>query len=201
MPAGDDLPLPPLAAAELACDVLVVGAGIVGLAIALHLQREGRQVTVIDRKGVAAEASRGNAGAFAFTDILPLASPGMLRKAPRWLLDPLGPLSIAPAYLPRIAPWRYGIGLDYQQDRLGARLDATVYSDQDRVAVGELPTDGYTMLNAAVTYRLPAAGMRLEAFLRGVNLLNEEARNHVSFLKDIAPQGRRSAQLGVRGQF
>ena len=87
--------------------MLVIGAGIVGLAIALRLQREGRQVTVIDRKGVAAEASRGNAGAFAFTDILPLASPGMLRKAPRWLLDPLGPLSIAPRYLPRITPWLF----------------------------------------------------------------------------------------------
>ena len=87
--------------------MLVIGAGIVGLAIALRLQREGRQVTVIDRKGVAAEASRGNAGAFAFTDILPLASPGMLRKAPRWLLDPLGPLSIAPRYLPRITPWMF----------------------------------------------------------------------------------------------
>lgn len=103
--------------------------------------------------------------------------------------------------LPRIAPWRYGVGLDYRQNRLGARLDATIHSDQDRVAAGERPTDGYTMLNAAVTYRLPAAGMRLEAFLRGVNLLNEEARNHGSFLKDIAPLGRRSGQVGVRGQF
>lgn len=103
--------------------------------------------------------------------------------------------------LPRIAPWRYGVGLDYRQDRLGARVDATVYADQDRVAAGELPTDGYTILNAALTYRLPAAGMRLEAFVRGVNLLNEEARNHVSILKDIAPQGRRSGQIGVRGQF
>lgn len=102
-----ETPLPPIAAAELACDVLVIGAGVVGLAIAMRLQGEGRQVTVIDRTGVAAEASRGNAGAFAFTDILPLASPGMLRQAPRWLLDPLGPLSIAPAYLPRIAPWLF----------------------------------------------------------------------------------------------
>jgi D-amino-acid dehydrogenase len=103
----EDMPLRPLAAAELACDVLVIGAGTVGLAIALRLQREGRHVTVIDRSGVAAEASRGNAGALAFTDIMPLASPGILRKAPRWLLDPLGPLSIAPAYLPRIAPWLF----------------------------------------------------------------------------------------------
>lgn len=103
--------------------------------------------------------------------------------------------------LPRIAPWRYGAGLEYRRDRLGARIDATVYDDQDRVDAGERPTDGYTMLNAALTYRLPANGLRLEAFLRGINLLDEEARNHVSFLKDIAPLGRRSAQIGLRGQF
>jgi iron complex outermembrane receptor protein len=103
--------------------------------------------------------------------------------------------------LPRIAPLRYGIGADYRQDRFGARVDATIVEGQDRVAAGELPTDGYTMLNASVSYRLPAPGVRLETFLRGINLLNEEARNHVSFLKDIAPLGRRSLQLGVRGQF
>lgn len=103
--------------------------------------------------------------------------------------------------LPRIAPLRFGIGADYRQDRVGARIDATFVEGQDRVSAGELPTDSYTMLNAAVSYRLPAAGMRLEAFLRGINLLDEEARNHVSFLKDIAPLGRRSAQLGLRGRF
>jgi D-amino-acid dehydrogenase len=119
-PTPHEAPLPPLTAAELACDVLVVGAGIVGLAIALRLQREGRQVTVIDRTGVAAGASRGNAGAFAFTDILPLASPGMLCQAPRWLLDPLGPLSIAPAYLPRIAPWLFHFWRASLPDRVKA---------------------------------------------------------------------------------
>ena len=103
--------------------------------------------------------------------------------------------------LPRIAPWRYGVGVEYRRDRLSARVDATVHDGQDRVATGERPTDGYTMFNAALTYRLPANGLRLEAFLRGINLLNEEARNHVSFLKDIAPLGRRSAQIGLRGQF
>jgi iron complex outermembrane receptor protein len=74
--------------------------------------------------------------------------------------------------LPRIAPLRYGIGADYRQDRFGARVDATIVEGQDRVAAGELPTDGYTMLNASVSYRLPAPGVRLETFLRGVNLLN-----------------------------
>jgi D-amino-acid dehydrogenase len=88
-------------------DVIVVGAGVVGLSAALALQARGRTVTVLDREGPAAGASAGNAGAFAFTDILPLASPGILRKAPKWLLDPLGPLSVPPAYALRIAPWMY----------------------------------------------------------------------------------------------
>lgn len=85
--------------------VIVIGAGVVGLSAALALQARGVPVTVIDREGPAAGASAGNAGAFAFTDILPLASPGIMRKAPRWLLDPLGPLSVPPSYAWRIAPW------------------------------------------------------------------------------------------------
>jgi len=98
-------PLQSFSPNERSCDVLVIGAGIIGAAIALRLQREGRQVVLIDRERVAAEASRGNAGALAFTDILPLASPGIVRQAPRWLFDPLGPLAIRPSYLPRLAPW------------------------------------------------------------------------------------------------
>lgn len=88
-------------------DVIVIGAGVIGLSAALMAQARGLSVTVIDREGPAAGASAGNAGAFAFTDILPLASPGILRKAPRWLLDPLGPLSVPPAYALKIAPWLY----------------------------------------------------------------------------------------------
>lgn len=87
--------------------VLVIGAGVIGLSTALMAQARGLEVTVIDRIGPAAGASAGNAGAFAFTDILPLASPGIMRKAPGWLLDPLGPLSVPPRYALQIAPWLY----------------------------------------------------------------------------------------------
>lgn len=87
--------------------VVVVGAGVIGLSAALMAQARGFSVTVVDREGPAAGASAGNAGAFAFTDILPLASPGILRKAPKWLLDPLGPLTVPPAYALQIAPWLY----------------------------------------------------------------------------------------------
>ena len=86
-------------------EVIVVGAGVVGLSAALALQMRGLSVAVVDREGPAAGASAGNAGALAFTDILPLASPGMLWKAPKWLLDPLGPLTVPPAYALKIAPW------------------------------------------------------------------------------------------------
>jgi D-amino-acid dehydrogenase len=97
--------LPALTSSSETHDVVVIGAGVVGLSVALALQRRGRRVLLIDREGLAAGASRGNAGAFAYSDVLPLASPRLLAKLPRWLLDPLGPLALRPAYLPRIAPW------------------------------------------------------------------------------------------------
>ena len=78
-------------------DVVVIGAGIVGIASACHLAEEGHRVLLIDRDEPAMGASFGNAGAFAFSDVMPLASPGIMRKAPKWLLDPLGPLSIRPS--------------------------------------------------------------------------------------------------------
>jgi D-amino-acid dehydrogenase len=88
-------------------DIAVIGAGIVGICAAAYLAETGRSVTVIDRTGICEETSSGNAAAFAFSDVLPLAQKGMMRNLPRWLLDPLGPLAIPPAYLPRLLPWLY----------------------------------------------------------------------------------------------
>lgn len=86
-------------------DVLVIGAGVVGLSVAHAALARGLIVQVVDREGPAAGASAGNAGGFAFAEIHPLASPETLLASPRWLLDPLGPLSIPPRYAARIAPW------------------------------------------------------------------------------------------------
>ena len=86
-------------------DVVVIGAGIIGAMCALYLQRAGRSVLLLEREAPASGASAGNAGILAFPEITPMASPGIMRKAPRWLLDPLGPLSIRPQYALRIAPW------------------------------------------------------------------------------------------------
>ncbi len=85
--------------------VLIVGAGVVGLSTALYLQRSGVQVTVLDPLGPAGGASFGNAGMLSPDTATPIAMPGMLRKVPGWLRDPLGPLAVRPSYFPRAMPW------------------------------------------------------------------------------------------------
>ncbi|MFN3547410.1 MAG: NAD(P)/FAD-dependent oxidoreductase [Mesorhizobium sp.] len=95
------------ASAGVSGDILIVGAGIVGICAAIRLASDGRKVTVIDRTGICEETSSGNAAAFAFSDVLPLAHKGMIRNLPKWLADPLGPLSIPPSYMPRLAPWLF----------------------------------------------------------------------------------------------
>lgn len=88
-----------------AVKVTVIGAGIVGLATGVELQRAGLQVEIIDKEGVGAGASQGNAGHFATEQVFPLADPRLLPKLPGMLLDPLGPFRIRPAYFFKALPW------------------------------------------------------------------------------------------------
>ena len=106
------------------------------------------------------------------------------------------------APLPRIAPLRLGLSLIHQTGPWYTRADLTRAQAQNRVAPNELPTDGYTMLNLYLSHRLKTGGPVVwELFARGTNLLNGEARNHVSVLKDIAPMAGRGLLVGVRGTF
>ena len=105
-------------------DVVIVGAGIVGLASSYKLVEAGRSVLLVDRKGMAEETSRGNAGAFAFSDIMPLATKDVLRKLPKWLSDPLGPLTIRPEYLAQITPWMMRFWRAGWPDRIEAGIKA-----------------------------------------------------------------------------
>ena len=103
---------------------VVIGAGIVGVSICLQLQGAGFKVTLLDRCEPDIGASTGNAGAFAFADVLPLATPGIIRAAPKWLLDPLGPLAIAPSYALSIAPWLLRFWRSSWSDRFPGLLNA-----------------------------------------------------------------------------
>ena len=102
--------------------------------------------------------------------------------------------------LPRIAPLRLGAGLHYQENSFGARMDVLHAFKQDRTSENELVTDSYTNLSALVTYKLPTK-VGLEVYAKANNLLDQEIREHASFLKDIAPQAGRSILLGFRADF
>jgi D-amino-acid dehydrogenase len=84
---------------------IVVGAGIVGLSTAWFLQERGVSVTVVDRVGVAAGASWGNAGWIAPSLSIPLNDPRMLRYALRSLPNRGGPVRVSPSIDPVL--WRF----------------------------------------------------------------------------------------------
>jgi D-amino-acid dehydrogenase len=84
---------------------IVVGAGIVGLSTAWFLQERGVSVTMVDRKGVAAGASWGNAGWIAPALSVPLNDPRMLRYALRSLPNRAAPVRISPSRDPLL--WRF----------------------------------------------------------------------------------------------
>lgn len=90
---------------QLRDEIVIVGAGVVGLAIAVRLTSAGRKVVVLDPLPPGSRTSFGNAGIISPASIMPMAGPGVLRKVPGWLTDPLGPLFISPGYFPRLLPW------------------------------------------------------------------------------------------------
>tara|TARA_R110002126_G_scaffold75469_8_gene188331 strand:+ start:1592 stop:4048 length:2457 start_codon:yes stop_codon:yes gene_type:complete len=103
--------------------------------------------------------------------------------------------------LPRTPPLRMAAELAYEQDAISADIRATRYFKQDKVAELEQATDGYTLLDASVSYRLNVGMQELTVYLKGQNLTDETARVHTSFLKDKAPLPGRSLAFGVRGRF
>lgn len=87
------------------CETVVVGAGVVGLSIAIALQQRGRQVTLLDRSRPGEGASFGNAGFLATELNDPLATPDTLKAAPLLWANPRGPVSLPLAHWPQITPW------------------------------------------------------------------------------------------------
>ncbi|WP_299807375.1 FAD-binding oxidoreductase [uncultured Shewanella sp.] len=112
----------------------VVGAGIVGLAAAIELQRAGFNVTVVDKEGAGTGASKGNAGHFATEQVFPLADPAMLPKLPGMLLDPLGPFRIQPKYFLKALPWFFRFLHNMLPSRRAQNSRAIKALNQDSIA-------------------------------------------------------------------
>lgn len=100
----------------------------------------------------------------------------------------------------RIPPWSLTARLAWTSSPLDATLEVRHVAEQTRLAAFELPTDPYTLVNLSTEWR-PFADPRLTLFAQGANLTNQEAREHVSFLKDVAPLPGRNVRLGLSYAF
>ena len=84
---------------------LIIGGGIVGLFTAYYLQKEGVEVTLIDRTDLKDNCSTGNAGMIVPSHIIPLAAPGMISKGISWMFSSKSPFYIHPRLDFKLAQW------------------------------------------------------------------------------------------------
>lgn len=84
---------------------IVLGAGVIGAAIALELARRGRAVTLVEKDSPGRGCSYGNMASIAVAGFLPNAGPAAWKHVPGWLLDPAGPVRVRASALRSMAPW------------------------------------------------------------------------------------------------
>ena len=143
--------------------LLVLGAGIVGVATALRAQRRGMAVTLIDRSLPGDATSYGNAGVLASCSFVPVTVPGLLGKVPKLLTDPLGPLYLRWRSMPKLLPWqvRYMANCDEARSRAIAKqlasLTADSYGEHFEMARGTPAERRVRKMAYAFAYRSRAA--------------------------------------------
>lgn len=115
--------------------VIVIGAGIVGASTALALQRDGHEVTLIDREGPAAGASFGNAGAVVNGSCAPTAMPGIVFEVLKMIGRPLSPVTVRTAYLPEVLRWLISFLGESRRARV-LRNSINLHALSSRSAVG-----------------------------------------------------------------
>ena len=113
-----------------------------------------------------------------------------------------GTLVASGAAVPRMPPLRLGFQWDYNHDDWSANLRFTRAQAQDRPGVNDTSTAGYYLLTIGGEYRINAFhDSEVMLFLKGNNLLNENIRNAVSYLRNFAPEPGRGVQLGMRVSY
>ncbi len=101
--------------------------------------------------------------------------------------------------VPRMPPRRLGSRLNFTTGALSAYVSVTDADDQDNAGDNEFKTDGYTRWDAGLNYTFkPGGNHEYLTFIKLKNMTDEEIRNSVSYLRDIAPEGGRSIEIGVR---
>jgi iron complex outermembrane receptor protein len=103
--------------------------------------------------------------------------------------------------LPRISPGRIGAALHGLESGWTWRLDATYHFAQNHAAPDETRTAGFTMVGASLAHPIKFAQLDGQFTLRVINLLDQEARNASSFIKDVLPRPGRGIEAGLRLNF
>lgn len=103
--------------------------------------------------------------------------------------------------LPRIPAKKSGLQINYDYQDWSANIAWVYHNKQSRLGANELETDSFDIVNLETAYRLPMGDKELFLFLKGQNLLDEEARDHSSFIKDLAPRVGRNFLAGIRYTF
>src|SRR5882757_9776545 len=99
-------------------DVIVLGAGIVGVSVALHLQKRDRDVVLIDRQGAGEETSYGNAGLIQREAVIPYTFPRELSVILSYAMNHRSDAVYHLSALPRIAPWLFRYWQNATQERI-----------------------------------------------------------------------------------
>lgn len=104
--------------------------------------------------------------------------------------------------LPRMPPLRYGLQLDYNQNKFSSYLRLSRGEDQTHVGEFETATAGYYLLNLGITYQVRAyQDAKLMLFAKGNNLLDQNIRNASAYLRNFAPEAGRGAEIGFRVSY
>ena len=106
--------------------ITIIGAGIVGIATACYLRRDGHEVTVVDRLPPGEYTSFGNAGILSPGSCVPIAMPGVLGKVPGYLSDPMGPLKVRWPYFPQALPWLWRFVTSTSLPQIESTADALI---------------------------------------------------------------------------
>jgi len=103
--------------------------------------------------------------------------------------------------LPRIPPFHLTTALMLERGAFGARLEGIYAAPQSQLAMNELRTSSYFLVNLSLTYRILQGPTTLDIYLKGMNLTNEDAREHTSVLKDRVPLPGRGLVAGMKLTF
>lgn len=103
--------------------------------------------------------------------------------------------------LTRMTPMRIGSELEYSTNKWLASLGGRYTFKQEKIAKSETRTGGYFLLDANFHYDIVVKNAALTLYAKANNIFDKEARNHISFLKNISPLAGRNFVLGIRGSF